>query len=76
LNDKRRKNLTVANSLLTQALSIIDDALSEEQNGLDNLDANFEESSQYKTMETAIDALTDAVLSIGEAQESLQVAVS
>ena len=76
MNKKRRNTLNDADSLLTQALLIIEGVLSEEQECLDNLNTNFEETELYKAIESAVDALNDAALQIEEAQESLQEAVS
>ena len=76
MNKKRRTTLNEADGILAQALSIIEGVLSEEQDCLDNLNTNFEETDLYKAIEKAVDALADAIEKIKEAQESLQEAVS
>lgn len=76
MNNKRRERLKNALGLLNTAYSIIDGACSEEQDKLDNIPENLQESDRYSSMESAVDNLSDALDRIDEAKENIQSAIS
>lgn len=60
MNDKRRKKLKVAMLHIDTASQIIEDATFDEQDCLDNIPDNLQESDAGIKMEDAISALEDA----------------
>lgn len=75
MNKARREILNRAVYQLDQASELISRALDEEQDCLDNVPENLQDSEQYQKMETAIDNLESAVDSIEEAKEGIHVAL-
>lgn len=71
MNKARRELLSKVELLLDQAAGFILRALDEEQNCLDNMPENLQDSEKYQKMETAVDNLESAVDSIAEAKESI-----
>lgn len=76
LNAGRRKKLTVAIDHLREASNIVDQIKDEEQDSLDNMPENLQESERYSNMEEAVDALDDALVSINEAFEHVEDAMN
>ena len=76
MNAGRRKKLTVAIDHLREASSIVDRIKDEEQDSLDNMPENLQESERYSNMEEAVDALDDALVSINEAFEHVEDAMN
>lgn len=76
LNAGRRKKLTVAIDHLREASNIVDQIKDEEQDSLDNMPENLQESERYSNMEEAVDALEDALVSINEAFEHVEDAMN
>lgn len=72
MNNKKRKELTNAVSLLNNAESIIESVRDDEQDCLDNMPENLEGSQQYSDMENAVDYLEEAMNSIMEAQDFVE----
>ena len=54
MNRHRRARLQEANSLLSKALEIVDDAREEEQENVDNCPENLQHSDRYYAMEDAV----------------------
>lgn len=76
LNAGRRKKLTVAIDHLREASNIVDQIKDEEQDSLDNMPENLQESERYSNMEEAVDVLEDALVSINEAFEHVEDAMN
>lgn len=76
MNTGRRKKLTVAIDHLREASNIVDQIKDEEQDSLDNMPENLQESERYSNMEEAVDALDDALVSINEAFEHVEDAMN
>lgn len=74
MNNKRRKLLLDATGLLTRASSIIEKALDEEQDCLDNMPENLLDSEKCIKMETAIEKLEEAVEMIDEVNGCIEAA--
>ena len=71
MNKRRRTRLREANSLLGQALAIVEDVRDEEQDSLDNCPENLQNSERYSAMEDAVSELEDAIGVIREASEHI-----
>lgn len=76
MNKKRRSELNEANELLGKALSIVSYACDEEQDCLDNMPENLENSENYSNMENAVDSLNDAISNIEDAQKHIDDAIA
>ena len=76
LNAGRRKKLMVAIDHLREASNIVDQIKDEEQDSLDNMPENLQESERYSNMEEAVDALDDALTSINEASDYIENAMN
>ena len=74
LNDKRRTLIKYATELLNDASRIICKALDEEQDCLDNMPDNLQDTNRCIKMEDAIDYLQDANDSIDKAIDSINMA--
>ena len=75
MNKKRREQLKMAIKLLDHSSDIVNSVSDEEQNAMDNMPENLQESDRYSDMEDAVDALQDALDSIDEAVSSIQEAI-
>lgn len=76
LNAGRRKSLAVAMDHLREASNIVDRIKDEEQDSLDNMPENLQESERYSNMEEAVDALDDALTAINEASDYVENAMN
>lgn len=76
MNKGRRSSLKEATRLLDCAIDLISDARNEEQESLDNLPENLQNSDRYESMENAIDNLEDALEKIDEAKGSINEAIA
>lgn len=74
MNSKRRDTLKLAIGYLEKASGCVSKALDEEQDCLDNLPENLQDSERYQKMEVAIDKLEDAAEQIDSAKESIEEA--
>lgn len=75
MNKGRRRNLIQASGLLDSAIVIIRDAARDEQECMDNLPENLQNSERYEAMDAAIDHLEDALVSLDEAKAHISEAV-
>lgn len=75
MNKGGRASLKEATNLLDKAIGIIQFARDEEQECLDNLPENLQNSERYENMENAIDSLEDAIDKIDEAKENIEEAI-
>ena len=76
MNNRRRERLRTAVDMLRQAKLIVDHAADEEQDALDNMPENLEDTERYSRMEEAADSLTDACDSIDDAIGSIEEAIA
>lgn len=67
MNKEKRTRLKNANSMLYQALMLVESVRDDEQDCFSNLPESLQESENGRVMEDAIDALDDAISSINEA---------
>lgn len=67
MNNRRRDYLKNAIAFLHKASNIVSAACDEEQDCLDNMPENLQESDRYDKMECAVDKLSDATDRIDEA---------
>ncbi len=60
MNRKRRKKLEAAFEKISDAIEILDDAISEEQESLDNLPDNFKYGERGEEMQGYLEMLNEA----------------
>ena len=75
MNNKRRHDLQSAQKALEQALDIVETALSDEEDCLDNLPYNRCYSDKAYRMEEVVSRLSDASLEIQNAIDDIADAV-
>lgn len=71
MNKKRREQLQNAISYLNRAATIVDNALDQEQDCLDNMPENLQMSDRCEAMENAIVYLEDAASYIEDAKNKI-----
>ncbi|MDB7829194.1 hypothetical protein [Intestinimonas butyriciproducens] len=76
MNKSRRTSLKQASGLLDRVIDIIRTAKDDEQECLDNLPENLQNSERYETMEAAIDSLEEAIDKIDEAKDHIDDAIA
>lgn len=74
MNNKRRDLLKNAVRFLDSASDMVQQALDQEEDCLDNMPENLQMSDRYESMEAAIDCLNDAVANIDMAKEKIEEA--
>lgn len=74
MNKKRREQLQSAISLLGRASTIVNNALDQEQDCLDNMPENLQMSERCEAMENAIAHLEDAASYIEDAKSRIEEA--
>lgn len=74
MNKARRELLNRAGNLLDQTSEIISAALDQEQDCLDNMPENLQDSERYQKMETAVENLESAIESIDEVKNMIEEA--
>lgn len=75
MNNIRRKHLKRSLSLLEQAGNIIETGIEEEQDSMDNIPENLQNSEHYEKMETTIEKLEEVVQLIGEIKDAIEEAI-
>lgn len=75
MNKKRREMLGSAIALLDRASVIVNTALDQEQDCIDNMPENLQMSDRCEKMECAVEFLEDAVSCIEEATSKIQDSV-
>ena len=75
LNNIRRKKLREACSLLEQASALIQKARDEEEDSMNNLPENLQESVKYEQMEDAVENLDEALELIESIEDYINVAM-
>lgn len=68
MNKQRREIIRRAINLLESAHSLLQDALYEERDAMENIPENLQSSDRYEEMEQSVDFLEDAVSSVDEAK--------
>ena len=76
MNKRRRSSLRNAAKYLDMAIDLIRDAKYEEQDALDNMPENLQNSEKYESMESVIDVLEDALSSIDDARDYIDRAIA
>ena len=76
MNGRRREKLRRASEYLGFAKELIEKALDEEQDTLDNLPENLSESDRAAKMENAVDTLEDASSGIDDVMDSVREAMA
>ena len=71
MNNKRRELLKSAIILLDRASSIVNNALDQEQDCLDNMPENLQMSERYENMEAAVDCLEEAASHLDDARSRI-----
>lgn len=71
MNNKRRELLRGAMSFLDRAFNIVNNALEQEQDCLDNIPENLQNSERYDNMESSLEYLEDAVSLIDDAKSRI-----
>jgi vacuolar-type H+-ATPase subunit E/Vma4 len=75
MNKQRRAKLYQAINLLDNASEIIEAAVDEEQDCLDNMPENLQDSDRCAVMEDAIDCLNAAIDDIASVKDSIENAM-
>lgn len=76
MNKKRREQLGEAEKYLNRANSLVESVCYGEQDAMDNIPDNLQESERYAAMEDAVDDLQEAQSRIGDAISYIQSASS
>ena len=76
MNKKRRELLKSAMPFLTQAASIIERVAEQENDCLDNIPENLQDTDRHEKMEKAVENLEAALEHIESAQECLTEAIA
>lgn len=71
MNNKKRQKIKIAREYLSQASNILADVLDDEQDCLDNIPDNLQNSDRCENMEIAVSKLEDAIDNIEQADECL-----
>lgn len=71
MNNKRRELLKSAISLLDRVSSIVNNAIDQEQDCLDNMPENLQMSERYENMEAAVECLEEAILHLDDARSRI-----
>jgi hypothetical protein len=72
VNRKRRKKLEAAFEKISDAMEILDDAISEEQESLDNLPDNFKYGERGEEMQGYLEMLNEARDSLDDANSVIE----
>ena len=75
MNERKRKKLTVVSGLLDRALDIINAVAEDEQDSMDNIPENFQETDRFEKMENAVELLESAADQIESAKENIEAAM-
>lgn len=76
MNNKRRKELRKAISMIAAALDIVNSVKDEEEDTMYNYPENLQGTETYETMEVAVDTMEEIISAIEDAADSLNNAVS
>lgn len=76
MNNKRRKELRRAISMIETALDIVNSVKDEEEDAMYNYPENLQGTETYENMEVAVDTMEEVASAIEDAVDSLNNAVS
>lgn len=76
MNNKRRKELRRAISMIETALDIVNSVKDEEEDAMYNYPENLQGTETYENMEVAVDTMEEVASVIEDAVDSLNDAVS
>ena len=76
MNKKRRELLKSVRPFLIQAARIIEQAVNQENDCLDNMPENLQDTDRYDKMEKAVENLEAALEHIENAQECVSEAIA
>ena len=76
MNNRKRLKLNEAIALIRRANSMVQSVCDEEENGMDRLPENMEDSILHERMETAVDELDSALDELDSAIEHIESAES
>lgn len=76
LNNKRRTRLRGIEEDLGMALNLLNSIYDEEQDCMDNVPENLQDSERYSDMEACVEALSEAVYNLEEAMDSIKEAIN
>lgn len=76
MNNKRRKELRKAISMIEAALDIVNSVKDEEEDTMYNYPENLQGTEIYENMEVAVDTMEEIISAIEDAVDSLNNAVS
>lgn len=71
MNNTRRQRLKEANKKLAEVIDVIEDVKYEEEDALDNMPENLQNSDRYEEIENNVDALGDIYDELQELQDRL-----
>ena len=75
MNNRKRNALREAVEFLNKAIIIVENVSDQEQDAIDNMPENLQDSDRYESMEYAVDSLSSATERIEEAVEYVQEAM-
>ena len=76
MDNKRRERLKTASCLIDRAYTIIESVLDREQECVDNYPESFQDTDKYEKMEAAVEALEEAVDSLDDVRDQIQIAIA
>ena len=76
MNNKRRKELRRAISMIETALNIVNSVKDEEEDAMYNYPENLQGTEVYENMEVAVDTMEEVTSAIEDGVDSLNNAVS
>lgn len=76
MNNKRRKELRKAISMIEAALDIVNSVKDEEEDTMYNYPENLQGTETYETLDVAVDTMEEIISAIEDAADSLNNAVS
>lgn len=74
MNNDRRNRLQEVKESLDDMISQIEEIKDEEQDALDNMPENLQQSKRSDKMQTAIDTMDEAISAIGGVQQTIDEA--
>lgn len=76
MNNKRRTRLKVIEEDLGRSLDLLNSVYDEEQDCMDNVPENLQDSERYSNMEDCVEALSEAVYNLEEAIDLIKEAIN
>ncbi len=76
MNEKKRNKLRSAVTMLSNAMTVVDNVHDDESDCVESCPENLQNSERYESMVNAVDVLEEAMGSIDEAIDQLKEAIS